>query len=39
MKNYLLICTCTHLHVGVKYDGVGAPVTWGRIWPQGPKNK
>ena len=31
MENYLLMCTCTHLHVNVKYRGVGVPVAQGGI--------
>ena len=31
MGNYLLMCTSTHLHVDIKYRGVGAPVAQGGI--------
>ena len=31
MENYLIMCPCTHLHVDVKYRGVGAPVAQGEI--------
>ena len=31
LRNYLLMCTGTHLQVGIKHDGVGASVAQGGI--------
>ena len=31
LRNYLLMCTGTHLQVGIKHDGVAAPVAQGGI--------